>query len=84
MQRAVLALIGSHRRRTYAHDLVYGSYQQYMLFGKPWSCATEGSEHAHQDMKNRIPGKVQIGMWEKISSCRIRGHNGPPGECWQN
>ena len=24
MQRAMLALIGSHRRRTYAHDLVYG------------------------------------------------------------
>ena len=46
MQRAMLALVGSHRRRTYAHDLVYGTYQQYILFGKPWNCATEGSEHA--------------------------------------
>ena len=51
MQRAMLALIGTGRRRTYAHDLVYGTYQQYMLFGKPWNCATEGNEHAHQDMK---------------------------------
>ena len=41
MQRAMLALIGTSRRRTYAHDLVYGLYQQYMLFGKPWNCATE-------------------------------------------
>ena len=40
MQRAMLALIGTGRRRTYAHDLVYGTYQQYMLFGKPWNCAT--------------------------------------------
>lgn len=51
MQRAMLALIGTHRRRTYAHDLVYGTHQLYMLFGKPWNAATEGSEHAHQDMK---------------------------------
>ena len=51
MQRAMLALIGTHRRRTYAHDLVYGTHQLYMLFGKPWHAATEGNEHAHQDMK---------------------------------
>ena len=56
MQRATLALIGSHRRRTYAHDLVYGTHQLYMLFGKPWNAATEGSEHAHQDMKNYFHG----------------------------
>ena len=43
MQKAMLALIGCHRRRTYAHDLVYGTYQLYMLFGKPWNAATEGS-----------------------------------------
>ena len=58
MQRAMLALIGSHRRRTYAHDLVYGIYQLYMLFGKPWNAATEGSEHAHQDMKQFFHGMV--------------------------
>ena len=51
MQRSMLALIGSHRRRTYAHDIVYGTYQLYKLFGKPWNAATEGNEHAHQDMK---------------------------------
>ena len=51
MQRAMLALIGTHRRRTYAHDLVYGTFQLYKLFGKPWNAATEGNEHAHQDMK---------------------------------
>ena len=43
MQRAVLALIGSHRRRTYAHDLVYGITQLYDLFGRPWNAATEGT-----------------------------------------
>ena len=51
MQRAMLALLGTSRRRTYAHDLYYGTYQQYMLFGKPWNCATEGNEHEHQSMK---------------------------------
>ena len=51
LQRAMLGLIGTHRRRTYAHDLVYGMHQLYTLFGKPWNAATEGNEHAHQDMK---------------------------------
>lgn len=51
-QKATLALIGTHRRRTYAHDLVYGIHQLYKLFGKPWNASTEGNEHAHQDMKN--------------------------------
>jgi|TARA_B110000046_G_scaffold97300_2_gene105010 hypothetical protein len=51
MQRAMLALIGTHRRRTYAHDFVYGMHQVYSLFAKPWNASTEGSEHAHQDMK---------------------------------
>jgi hypothetical protein len=51
MQRAMLALMGSHKRRTYAHDLVYGMYNLYRLFGRPWNAATEGSEHAHQEMK---------------------------------
>jgi hypothetical protein len=51
MERAMLALIGSYRRRTYAHDLVYGIYDLYVTFGKPWAAATEGNEHLHQDMK---------------------------------
>ena len=51
-QRATLALVGTHRRRTYAHDLVYGLHQLYRLVGKPWNASTEGNEHAHQDMKN--------------------------------
>ena len=50
-QRATLALVGSHRRRTYAHDLVYGQHLLYRLVGKPWNAATEGGEHAHQDFK---------------------------------
>ena len=29
MQRAMLALMGTSRRRTYAHDLVYGTYPTY-------------------------------------------------------
>lgn len=51
MQRAFLALIGTHKRRTYAHDFVYGLHQLYSVFSKPWNAATEGSEHAHQKMK---------------------------------
>eukprot|EP00966_Prymnesium_polylepis_P175516 4061938-Prymnesium_polylepis.1 len=47
----MLALIVSYRRRTYAHDLVYGIYDLYVTFGKPWAAATEGNEHLHQDMK---------------------------------
>ena len=52
LQRAILALCGTHRRRAYAHDLVYGMHALYKLFAKPWNAATEGNEHAHQDMKN--------------------------------
>ena len=51
LQRAIIALAGTHRRRAYAHDLVYGMHQLYHLFGKPWNAATEGNEHAHGDMK---------------------------------
>lgn len=51
LQRAVLCLIGTHRRRTYAHDLVYGLHRLYKLFSKPWNAACEGSEHAHQEIK---------------------------------
>ena len=51
LQRAMICLIGTHRRRTYAHDLVYGLHQLYRLFAKPWNCACEGSEHAHQELK---------------------------------
>ena len=58
MQRAMLALIGTHRCRTYAHDLVYGTWQLYVLFAKPWNAATEGNEHAHQDMKAFFHGMV--------------------------
>ena len=52
LQRSMVALMGTHRRRAYAHDLVYGMHKLYMLFGKPWNASTEGNEHAHQDMKN--------------------------------
>ncbi len=52
MQKASAALLGTSRRRTYSHDLVYGLHPLYTLFGKPWNAATEGNEHAHQDMKN--------------------------------
>lgn len=52
LQRTIIALAGTHRRRVYAHDLVYGMHKLYTLFAKPWNAATEGNEHAHQDMKN--------------------------------
>lgn len=50
-ERAAIALVGEHRRRAYAHDLVYGMHKLYDLFGKPWNGACEGSEHAHQEVK---------------------------------
>ena len=52
LQRAMLALIGTHRRRTYAHDLYYGLHKLYELFAKPWNAACEGSEHKHQEIKS--------------------------------
>ena len=81
MQRAMLALIGTGRRRTYAHDLVYGTYQQYMLFGKPWNCATEGNEHAHQDMKkffknmaNHNPNSTHGNCFQVLRLMVIKNH----------
>jgi hypothetical protein len=71
MQRAMLALIGTHRRRTYAHDFVYGLHQTYSLFAKPWNASTEGSEHAHQDMKRYFHHLV----------CHSRKHE--HGSCYQ-
>ena len=50
-ERAAIALVGQHRRRAYAHDLVYGLHKLYELYGKPWNGATEGAEHAHQVVK---------------------------------
>ena len=69
MQRAMLALIGTTRRRTYAHDLVYGTYKQYMLFAKPWNCATEGNEHAHQDMKKFFKELATHNPYSKHGDC---------------
>ena len=51
MQRAILALIGSHKRRTYAHHIVYGIRKLHVELGRPWAAATESSEHLHQDIK---------------------------------
>ena len=51
LQRAMIAVCGTYRRRTYAHDLVYGMHNLYTLFAKPWNAATEGSEHKHQQIK---------------------------------
>jgi len=51
MQRAFIALMGTHKRRTYAHDFVYGLHALYTTFAKPWNAATEGSEHAHLEKK---------------------------------
>ncbi len=50
-ETAILACIGTKRKRTYAHDMVYGLPKLYMLFGKPYLSATEGNESAHQQMK---------------------------------
>ena len=51
VERAMLCVIGTKRRRTYGHDIVYGLPGLYMLLGKPYLGACEGNEHAHQEMK---------------------------------
>jgi hypothetical protein len=51
LQRAMVLCMGTEKRRTYAHDLVYGPAKLYMLLGNPYLGATEGNEHAHQEMK---------------------------------
>ena len=51
VEEAMLECMGTKRRRTYGHDTVYGIPHLYMLLGKPYLGATEGNEHAHQDMK---------------------------------
>ena len=43
-ERAAIALVGEHRRRAYAHDLVYGMHKLYNLYGKPWNGSTEGAD----------------------------------------
>ena len=52
VERAILSCVGTKRRRTYAHDTVYGFYKLYKIFGKPYLGATEGNEHAHQESKH--------------------------------
>ena len=52
VEEAMLHCMGTKRRRTYGHDTVYGVPHLYLLLGKPYLGATEGKEHAHQDMKN--------------------------------
>ena len=51
LERAMVLCMGTEKRRTYAHDLVYGPAKLYMLLGNPYLGATEGNEHAHQEMK---------------------------------
>ena len=49
--RAVVAVAGGEARQTYLHDMVYGLQKLYLVLGKPYLGATEGNEHAHQEMK---------------------------------
>ena len=51
VERAMLACMGVDKQRTYAHDIMYGLPKLYRLLGKPYLGATEGNEHAHQEMK---------------------------------
>ena len=51
VERAMLACIGTKRRRTYGHDIVYGLAGLYMLLGKPYLGACEHNEAAHKEMK---------------------------------
>ena len=47
----MLSVIGTKRRRTYGHYMVYGLPKLYEVLGKPYLGACEHNEHAHQEMK---------------------------------
>ena len=49
--RAVVAVCGEEQRQTYLHDVAYGFQKLFLLLGKAYLGATEGNEHAHQEMK---------------------------------
>lgn len=49
--RAVVAVCGDEARQTYLHDMAYGMQKLFLILGKPYLGATEGNEHAHQEMK---------------------------------
>ena len=49
--QAVVAVCGDEARQTYLHDMVYGLQKLFIILGKPYLGATEGNEHAHQEMK---------------------------------
>ena len=49
--RAVVAVMGADERQTYLHDIVYGLAKLIIILGKPYLGATEGNEHAHQEIK---------------------------------
>ena len=49
--QAVTDVVGTELRQTYLHDIVYGLQKLFLLLGKPYLGATEGNEHAHQEMK---------------------------------
>ena len=49
--QAVVAVCGDEARQTYLHDMVYGLQKLFLILGKPYLGATEGNEHAHQEMK---------------------------------
>ena len=51
MVQAVVDVCGTEARWTYLHDIVYGLQKLYLILGKPYLGATEGNEHAHQEMK---------------------------------
>ena len=51
VERSMLSVIGTKRRRTYGHDMVYGLPKLYEVLGKPYLGACEHNEHAHQEMK---------------------------------
>jgi len=49
--QAIVAVQGTENRQSYLHDLVYGAQKLFLRLGKPYLGATEGNEHAHQEMK---------------------------------
>ena len=65
--QAVCDVCGTELRQTYLHDIVYGLQKLFILLGKPYLGATEGNEHAHQEMKQDYHHLCNRGGKRKVS-----------------
>ena len=67
--QAVVAVCGDEARQTYLHDIVYGLQKLFLILGKPYLGATEGNEHAHQEMKRTSTPCAATRIRRRVRCC---------------